>query len=116
VKRVVAAYRGLISSAGNIDFARQIPQLSEPNDINLLARAAAEEGPEPSRSRVEQIIHALEEAHLKRRAESLQQEIQKAEVEKRPREEIDSLSRDKREIGRRIQELKPSRKGKELAD
>jgi DNA primase len=116
VRRIVSAYRGLISSARNIDFDRQIPHLSEPNDINLLARAAAEEGPEPSQSRVEQVVHALEAAHLKRRAESLQQEIQKAEADKRPREEIDSLSRDKREIGRRIQELKPSRKGKELAD
>ena len=116
VRRVVAAYRELISSAGDIDFDRQIPQLSDPNDINLLARAAAEEGPEPSRSRVDQVVHALEAAHLKRRAEALQQQIQKAEVEKRPREEIDSLSRDKQEIGRRIQELKPSRKGKELAD
>jgi DNA primase len=116
VRRIVSAYRGLISSARNIDFDRQIPHLSEPNDINLLARAAAEEGPEPSQSRVEQVVHALEAAHLKRRAESLQQEIQKAEADKRPREEIDSLSRDKREIGIRIQELKPSRKGKELAD
>ena len=116
VRRIVSAYRGMISSAGNVDFDRQIPQLNDPNDINLLARAAAEEGPEPSQSRVEQVIHALEAAHLKRRAESLQQQIQKAEAEKRPREEIDNLSRDKREIGRRIQELKPSRKGKELAD
>jgi DNA primase len=116
VRRIVAAYRGMISSARNVDFDRQIPQLSEPNDISLLARAAAEEGPEPSRSRVEQVVQALEAAHLKRRAEALQQQIQTAEADKRPREEIDSLSRDKREIGRRIQELKPSRKGKELAD
>jgi len=43
----------------------------------------------------------------------LQEEIQRAEAEQRPWEE---LAREKQEIGRRIQELKPSRKGKALVD
>ncbi len=116
VKKVVDAYRRAGSSTGPIDFHRQIAHLREDNDINLLARAAAEEGPEPSPSRVVQVLHALEEAYLKRQGESLQEEIQRAEVEKRPREEIERLGREKQEIGRRIQELKPSRKGKALVD
>jgi hypothetical protein len=116
VKKVVEASRRAISAAGPIDFHRQIAHLREDNDINLLARAAAEEGPEPSQRRVLQVLHALEEAYLKRCGESLQEEIQKAEAERRPREEIDKLSREKQEIGRRIQELKPSRKGKAFVD
>ena len=116
VKKVVEAYRRAGTPAGPIDFHRQIAHLREDNDINLLARAAAEEGPEPSPSRVVQVLHALEEAYLKRQGESLQEEIQRAEAESRPREEVERLSRQKQEIGRRIQELKPSRKGKALVD
>ena len=116
VRKVVEAYRRADPSAGPIDFHRQIAHLREDSDINLLARAAAEEGPEPSPSRVVQVLHALEEAYLKRQGESLQEEIQRAEAENRPREEIEKLGREKQEIGRRIQELKPSRKGKALVD
>jgi hypothetical protein len=65
---------------------------------------------------VAQVLRALEEAYLKRRGDSLQDEIQRAETENRPREEVERLSREKHEIGRRIQELKPSRKGKALVD
>lgn len=116
VRKVVDASRRAGSSAGTIDFQRQIAHLREDNEISLLARAAAEEGPEPSPTRVSQVLHALEEAYLKRRGESLQEDIQRAEAQMRPREEVERLSREKQEIGRRIQELKPSRKGKALAD
>ncbi|HKF44454.1 MAG TPA: DNA primase [Thermoanaerobaculia bacterium] len=116
VRKVAAAFRQAGSAAGPIDFQRQIAHLREDNDISVLARAAAEEGPEPSPTRVAQVLHALEEAYLRRRGESLQDEIQRAETEKRPREEVERLSREKQEIGRRIQQLKPSRKGKALVD
>jgi DNA primase len=106
VKRVVTAYR-------HLDFPSQIPHLSEDNDIKVLARAALEEGPEPSPARVRQVLSVLETEYLERRNEVLQDEIQRAEAEQRPWED---LAREKQEIGRRIQELKPSRKGKALVD
>jgi hypothetical protein len=116
VRKVAGAFREARSAAGPIDFQRQIAHLREDNDISLLARAAAEEGPEPSPTRVAQVLHALEEAYLRRQGDSLQDEIQRAEAEKRPREEVERLSREKQEVGRRIQQLKPSRKGKALVD
>ena len=106
VKRVVTAYR-------HLDFQGQIPHLSEDSDIKLLARSALEEGPEPSPARVRQVLSVLETEYLERRNGVLQDEIQRAEAEKRPWED---LAREKQEIGRRIQELKPSRKGKALVD
>jgi uncharacterized small protein (DUF1192 family) len=106
VKRVVTAYR-------HLDFQGQIPHLSEDSDIKLLARAALEEGPEPSPARVRQVLSVLETEYLERRNVVLQDEIQRAEAEQRPWED---LAREKQEIGRRIQELKPSRKGKALVD
>ncbi|HEY6148221.1 MAG TPA: toprim domain-containing protein, partial [Thermoanaerobaculia bacterium] len=106
VKRVVTAYR-------HLDFQGQIPHLSEDSDIKLLARSALEEGPEPSPARVRQVLSVLETEYLERRNEVLQDEIQRAEAEQRPWED---LAREKQEIGRRIQELKPSRKGKALVD
>jgi DNA primase len=116
VRKIVGAFRYSGNTAEPIDFQRQIAQLREDSDISVLARAAAEEGPEPSPTRVAQVLRALEEAYLKRRGDSLQDEIQRAETENRPREEVERLSREKHEIGRRIQELKPSRKGKALVD
>ena len=106
VKRVVTAYR-------HLDFQGQIPHLSEDSDIKLLARSALEEGPEPSPARVRQVLSVLETEYLERRNGVLQDEILRAEAEKRPWED---LAREKQEIGRRIQELKPSRKGKALVD
>ena len=106
VKRVVTAYR-------HLDFQGQIPHLSEDSDNKLLARADLEEGPEPSPARVHQVLRVLETEYLEHRGKVLQEEIQRAEAEQRPWEE---LAREKQEIGRRIQELKPSRKGKALAD
>ncbi|HSS44494.1 MAG TPA: DNA primase [Thermoanaerobaculia bacterium] len=116
VRKVVAAFRTADCPAEGIDFHKQIAHLREDNDIQLLARAAAEDGPEPSQKRALQVLNALEEGYLARRGRTLQDEIQRAESEKRPQEEIDKLIRDKLEIGRRIVELKPSRKGKELGD
>jgi DNA primase len=106
VKRVVTAFR-------HLDFPGQIPHLSEDNDNKLLARADLEEGPEPSPTRVHQVLRVLETEYLEHRGKVLQEEIQRAEAEQRPWEE---LAREKQEIGRRIQELKPSRKGKALVD
>jgi len=106
VKRIVTAFRDL-------DFPGQIPHLSEDNDNKLLARADLEEGPEPSPTRVHQVLRVLETEYLEHRGKVLQEEIQRAEAEQRPWEE---LAREKQEIGRRIQELKPSRKGKALVD
>jgi DNA primase len=116
VRKVVGAFRRAGSAAEGIDFHRQIAHLREDNDLHLLARAAAEDVPEPSQKRVLQVLKALEEGYLGRRGRLLQDEIQRAESEKRPQEEIDKLIRDKVEIGRRMVELKPSRKGKELGD
>jgi hypothetical protein len=106
VKRVVTGYR-------HLDFPGQIPHLREDNDNKLLARADLEEGPEPSPTRVHQVLSVLETEYLERRGRVLLDAIQKAEAEQRPWEQ---LAREKQEIGRRIQELKPSRKGKALAD
>ena len=114
VRKVVTAFRVAGSPAEGIDFHRQIAHLREDSDIQLLARAAAEDAPEPSQNRALQVLNALEEGYFARRARALQDEIQRAESEKRPQEEIDRLIRDKLEIGRRIVELKPSRKGREL--
>jgi DNA primase len=116
VRKILGAFRQAGTAAEPIDFQRQIAHLREDSDISVLARAAAEEGPEPSPTRATQVLRALEEAYLKRRGDSLQDEIQRAESENRPREEVERLSREKHEIGRRIQQLKPSRKGKALAD
>jgi DNA primase len=106
VKRIVTAYRQL-------DFHGQIPHLSEDSDNKLLARADLEEGPEPSPTRVHQVLSVLETEYLEVRGKVLQNEIQRAEAEQRP---YDALLNEKQEIGRRIQELKPSRKGKALVD
>lgn len=106
VQRIATAFR-------HLDFPGQIPHLSEDNDNKLLARADLEEGPEPSPARVHQVLRVLETEYLEHRGKVLQEEIQRAEAEQRPWEE---LAREKQEIGRRIQELKPSRKGKALAD
>ena len=116
VKKVVAAFREAGSSAETIDFHRQIAHLREESDIHLLARAAVEDGPEPSQKRAVQVLNALEEGYLTRRSNVLQERIQRADLEKRTPEEVESLMREKSEIGRRMVELKPSRKGKELVD
>ncbi len=113
VKSVVAASRQVSPAAGRIDFHTQIAHLREDNDINLLARAAAEEGPEPSPGRVAQVLSALEEAYLKRQGEAVLLEIQRVQAEGL---DTGELILKKQEIGRRIQELKPSRKGKALVD
>jgi hypothetical protein len=114
VKKVVAAFRRAASSSGPIDFHQQIAHLREENDVQLLARAAVEESPEPSPKRVEQILHALEEGYLARRGRALQEEIARAEAGKRPRDEVDGLLRNKMDIGRRIAELRSSRKGRDV--
>jgi DNA primase len=106
VKRIVTAFR-------HLDFPGQIPHLSEDNDNKLLARADLEEGPEPSPARVHQVLRVLETEYLEDRGKVLQDEIQRAEAEQRP---YGDLLNEKQEIGRRIQELKPSRKGKALVD
>ncbi len=113
VKRVVAASRQVSPAAGSIDVHRQIAHLREDSDINLLARAAAEEGPEPSPGRVAQVLSALEEAYLKRQGEAVLLEIQRVQAEGL---DTGELILKEQEIGRRIQELKPSRKGKALVD
>jgi hypothetical protein len=59
------------------------------------------------------VLRVLETEYLEHRGKVLQEEIQRAEAEQRPWED---LAREKQEIGRRIQELKPSRKGKALVD
>jgi len=116
VRKVIEAFREASSSSETIDFHRQIAHLREENDIHLLARAAVEDAPEPSQKRAVQVLNALEEAYLTRRRNALQEQIQRAEGEKRSAEEVETLMREKSEIGRRLVELKPSRKGKELVD
>src|SRR6266545_1176290 len=106
VKRIVAAYRKL-------DFPSQIPHLSDENDTKVLARADLEEKFDPSPTRAGQVLNDLRTAHLKRRVKFINEEIAKAKNEGRPEND---LLEEQLEIQKEIQRLKPSRKGKALAD
>jgi DNA primase len=106
VKRIVAAYRRL-------DFQGQIPHLSDENDTKLLARADLEEKFDPSPTWPAQVLDALRKAHLERRVKSINEEIARAKLEGGPENE---LLKEQLEIQKEIQRLKPSRKGKALAD
>jgi len=116
VRKVVGAFRRSDSSSESIDFQGQIAHLREDRDVNLLARAAAEQGPEPNRQRVAQVLDALERGYLGRQSHALQEDIRRAESESRSGNEIEKLMARKLEIGRRMAELKTSRKGNELGD
>jgi len=106
VKRIVAAYREL-------DFPSQIPHLNDENDTKLLARADLEEKFDPSPTWPGQVLNDLRTAHLKRRVKFINEEIAKAKNEGRPEND---LLEEQLEIQKEIQRLKPSRKGKALAD
>jgi hypothetical protein len=106
VKRIVSAYRRL-------DFPEQIPHLTEENDTKLLARADLEEKFDPSPTWPGQVLDSLERAHLERRARSIDAAIARAKADGSPE---DKLLKEQWEVQRQIQRLKPSRKGKALAD
>jgi DNA primase len=106
VKRIVGAYRRL-------DFQSQIPHLSDENDTKLLARADLEEKFDPSPTWPGQVLDALRKAHLERRVKSINEEIARAKLEGGPEND---LLKEQLEIQKEIQRLKPSRKGKALAD
>ena len=106
VKRIVAAYRKL-------DFPSQIPHLSDENDTKVLARADLEEKFDPSPTWPGQVLDSLRKAHLERRVKSINDAIARAKTEGRPEND---LLREQLEIQKEIQRLKPSRKGKALAD
>ena len=116
VRHVVSAFRNAGGGGEPVDFQRQIAQLRDERDVHLIARAAAEEGPEPTRQRVIQVLDALERGFLGRQSTVLQAEIRKAEIDPRAGGEIEALMARKLEIGRRMAELRPSRKGNELGD
>lgn len=116
VRNVVAAFRNAGRADEPVDFQRQIAHLRDDRDVHLVARAAAEEGPEPTRQRVIQVLDALEKVSLGRESKALQDDIRRAETESRPAQEIERLMARKQEIGRRIADLRPSRKGNELGD
>jgi DNA primase len=111
VRNVVDAFRRAGNTSEPVDFQSQIAHLREDRDIQLIARATAEEGPEPTPQRVVQVLDALERGFLGRQSKSLQEDIRRAESESRPGEEVDKLMARKLEIGRRMADLKPSRKG-----
>ena len=116
VKKIVQALRLAQETSEPVDFQRQIAHLREDRTVGLIARAAAEEGPEPNRQRVTQVLGNLETEYLKRQRSALLTAIERASNEKRPVTEIDDLIRKKDAAARRIQQLKPSRKGSELGD
>jgi DNA primase len=111
VRNVADAFRRAGNTSEPVDFQSQIAHLREDRDIQLIARATAEEGPEPTPQRVVQVLDALERGFLGRQSKSLQEDIRRAESESRPGEEVDKLMARKLEIGRRMADLKPSRKG-----
>jgi DNA primase len=106
VKRIVAAYRKL-------DFPSQIPHLSDENDTKVLARADLEEKFDSSPTWPGQVLDAIQRAYLERRVRSIDEAIARAKTEGRAE---DDLLKEQLEIQKEIQRLKPSRKGKALAD
>jgi DNA primase len=116
VKKVVAAFRSAGESSEPVDFQRQIAHLREDREVNLLARAAAEEGPEPTLQRVQQVIDKLEEEHLRRESAALLAAIGREPADEDSKAKTDELIRKKMATDRRIAQLKPSRKGNELGD
>lgn len=116
VRKLTKALRNLDPASETVDFPRRIAQLREDRDLSLLSLVALEEGPEPTRQRVEQVLQALEAGFLERESFALQTAIGRAEVEERPRIEIDALMRKKQEMKRRIAQLTTSRKGSALGD
>ena len=106
VKRIVAAYRKL-------DFPSQIPHLSDENDTKVLARADLEEKFDSSPTWPGQVLDAIQRAYLERRVRSINEAIARAKTEGRAE---DDLLKEQLEIQKEIQRLKPSRKGKALAD
>ncbi len=110
VRNVVEAFRKAGSTTEPVDFQRQIAHLREERDVSLLARAAAEEGLEPTHQRVTQVLDKLEQEHLKRQSSALLAAIGKAPAD-------NELIRRKLAMDRRIAELKSSsRKGSPLGD
>jgi len=116
VRNVVKAFRSGSETSEPIDFQRQIAHLREDREVNLLARAAAEQGPEPTLQRVVQVLDALERGFLGRQSKAIQEDIRRAESEPRAGTEVEKLMARKLEIGRRMSDLKPSRKGNALGD
>ncbi|MGH9369309.1 MAG: DNA primase [Thermoanaerobaculia bacterium] len=109
IRTVVAAFRQAGGTSEPVDFQRQIAHLRQDRDVGLIARAAAEEGPEPTRQRVLQVLDKLEQEHLKRESAALLAAIGRAPAD-------NELIRKKMAADRRIAELKSSRKGNELGD
>lgn len=107
VRAIAAAFRAE-GSAEPVDFQRIIAQLTE-DQKNLLARACAEEGPEPTRQRVTQVLDKLEQDYLRRQSAALLVAIGRTPQD-------NELIRKKMATDRRIAELKSSRKGNELGD
>ncbi len=107
IRAIAAAFRTERPSEP-VDFHRIIAHLTE-DQKGLLARASVEEGPEPTRQRVVQILDKLEQEHLRRESAALLAAIGKAP-------EDNELIRKKMAADRRIAELKSSRKGNELGD
>jgi DNA primase len=107
IRAIAAAFR-TEGPSEPVDFHRIIAHLTE-DQQGLLARASVEEGPEPTRQRVVQVLDKLEQEHLKRESAALLAAIGKAPEDK-------ELIRKKMAADRRIAELKSSRKGNELGD
>ena len=112
-KRVAAALGSQGAHTKPIDFQRQIAHLRLESDLALLSRLALEEGPEPTEKEVLRLLKRLEEQHLNRKSALLQTEIDRAQSDRRPPEEIDRLLAAKQEIKRRSAEITKLRKGKE---
>jgi DNA primase len=109
VRNVVKALRRTGGSSEPVDFQSQIAHLRDDREVGLIARAAAQEGPEPTPRRIHQVLDKLEQEHLRRESAALLAAIGKAP-------EDSELLRKKMAADRRIAELKSTRKGNELGD
>jgi DNA primase len=113
VRRLVAAFRDAGSDSEAIDFQRHFKHFRDARDVSLLSRVALEEGPEPTEEGVVRDLRALERRHWERQKVAVDTALSRARNEGQPAEETELL-RKAQEIGRRIAELKSSRKGRDV--
>jgi hypothetical protein len=113
VRRLVAAFRDAGSDSEAIDFQRHFKHFRDARDVSLLSRVALEEGPEPTEEGVVRDLRALERRHWERQKVAVDTALSRARNEGQPAEERELL-RKAQEIGRRIADLKSSRKGRDV--
>lgn len=112
-RRIVAALMGAPGSAETIDFHRQIAQITEDSDLNLLSRLTNEEGPDATEQSVRGLLARLEEQDLERKSVALQAEIGRAESAGRDHKD---LVNEKTALNKKRAGIQRARKGRELGD